>query len=52
MNRRSSKAQILEVIAKMREKMPDIVIRTTLITGFPGETQAQFEVDSKPTRKP
>lgn len=43
MNRRSSKAQILEVIAKMREKMPDIVIRTTLITGFPGETQAQFE---------
>jgi ribosomal protein S12 methylthiotransferase len=27
----------------MREKMPDIVIRTTLITGFPGDTQAQFE---------
>lgn len=42
MNRRSSKAQIKEVVAKMREKMPDIVIRTTLITGFPGETEEQF----------
>ncbi len=42
MNRRSTEAQIREVIAKMRAKMPDIVIRTTLITGFPGETEAQF----------
>ncbi|MBQ9111103.1 MAG: 30S ribosomal protein S12 methylthiotransferase RimO [Oscillospiraceae bacterium] len=42
MNRRSSKAQIKDVVAKMREKMPDIVIRTTLITGFPGETEEQF----------
>lgn len=43
MNRRSTEAQIREVIAKMRAKMPDIVIRTTLITGFPGETEAQFD---------
>lgn len=42
MNRRSTEAQIREVIAKMRAKMPNIVIRTTLITGFPGETEAQF----------
>lgn len=43
MNRRSSEAQIREVVAKMREKMPDITIRTTLITGFPGETDEQFD---------
>ncbi|MBE6850116.1 MAG: 30S ribosomal protein S12 methylthiotransferase RimO [Ruminococcus sp.] len=42
MNRRSSEAQIREVVARMREKMPDITIRTTLITGFPGETEEQF----------
>ncbi len=42
MNRRSTKQQIVDVIAKMRAKMPDIVIRTTLITGFPGETEEQF----------
>ncbi len=42
MNRRSTKQQITDVIAKMRAKMPDIVIRTTLITGFPGETEEQF----------
>ncbi len=42
MNRRCTKAQLRELIAKMREKMPDIVLRTTLITGFPGETEAQF----------
>ncbi len=42
MNRRSTKQQIVDVITKMREKMPDIVIRTTLITGFPGETEEQF----------
>ncbi len=43
MNRKSTEAQIREVVAKMREKMPDITIRTTLITGFPGETDEQFD---------
>ncbi len=43
MNRKSTEAQIREVVAKMREKMPDITIRTTLITGFPGETEEQFD---------
>ncbi len=42
MNRRSTKQQIVDVTAKLRAKMPDIVIRTTLITGFPGETEEQF----------
>ena len=43
MNRPSTKAKLLDVIARLRKAMPDIVLRTTLIAGFPGETQAQFE---------
>lgn len=43
MNRPSTKAELKMLIAKLREKMPDIVLRTTLITGFPGETEEQFE---------
>ncbi|MDE7093363.1 MAG: radical SAM protein, partial [Oscillospiraceae bacterium] len=43
MNRNSSHAQIVNLITKLRETMPDIVLRTTLITGFPGESEAQFE---------
>ncbi len=37
MNRRSTKASILNTISKLRKAIPDIHIRTTLITGFPGE---------------
>ena len=47
MNRPSRKAQLTALIAKLREKMPDIVLRTTLITGFPGETQEEFEALSE-----
>ncbi len=43
MARRSTQAQLREVIGKFREKVPDIAIRTTLITGFPGETEEEFE---------
>lgn len=43
MGRRTSQAQIVEVVKKLRTAMPDIAIRTTLITGFPGETQEQHE---------
>ncbi|MDE6658308.1 MAG: 30S ribosomal protein S12 methylthiotransferase RimO [Oscillospiraceae bacterium] len=43
MNRSSSHAQIVNLINKLRKKMPDIVLRTTLITGFPAESEAQFE---------
>ena len=43
MGRRTTKAQIKEVIGKLREAMPDISIRTTLITGFPGETEEEHD---------
>ncbi len=43
MGRRTSKKQLVEVIEKLREEIPDITLRTTLITGFPGETDAQHE---------
>ena len=38
MGRRTSKEQLEEIIGKLRKEIPDIAIRTTLITGFPGET--------------
>lgn len=43
MGRRTSKAQLIEIIEKLREEIPEIALRTTLITGFPGETQEQHE---------
>lgn len=41
MGRRTSKKQLKEMIRMLRDKIPDIAIRTTLITGFPGETEQQ-----------
>lgn len=43
MGRRTSNADLRSIIEKLRESIPDIALRTTLITGFPGETQEQFE---------
>lgn len=43
MNRRGSYEEFTALIDKIRESIPDIVLRTTLIAGFPGETEAQFE---------
>ena len=43
MGRRTSKEQLVEIIAKLRREIPDIALRTTLITGFPGETEEQHE---------
>jgi len=43
MNRRGTKEEVIEKIDWIREKIPEIVIRSTLITGFPGESQSQFE---------
>lgn len=43
MGRKTSKAQILKIINKIRKKLPDAVIRTSLIVGFPGETRADFK---------
>ena len=43
MGRRTSKDQLIEIIEKLRREIPGIALRTTLITGFPGETQEQHE---------
>ncbi len=43
MNRKGTKEDIISVISKLRAKMPDVVIRTTFITGFPGEGEEEFE---------
>ncbi len=44
MNRRSTRASIEETVKKLRTAMPDIHIRTTLITGFPGETREDAKI--------
>lgn len=43
MHRRGTKAQIVALLDKIRAKVPDIVFRTSLITGLPGETEEAFE---------
>lgn len=43
MKRRSTKKSIMTTIKKLRKRIPDIAIRTTLITGFPGETDEDFD---------
>ena len=43
MGRRTSRAQLEEIIEKLRREIPDIALRTTFITGFPGETQEDHE---------
>lgn len=42
MNRRSRKTDIQNVITKLRREIPEIALRTTFITGFPGETEENF----------
>ncbi len=42
MNRKGSKADLEALIKKIREKIPEITLRTTLITGFPSESEQQF----------
>ncbi|WP_024346678.1 30S ribosomal protein S12 methylthiotransferase RimO [Lacrimispora indolis] len=43
MGRRTSKAQLQEIVEKLRKEIPDMALRTTLISGFPGETQEDHE---------
>lgn len=43
MNRKTSKKQITELLEKIRSKIPDVTLRTSLIVGFPGETEEEFE---------
>ena len=42
-NRRTRKEELKEKIALLRKEMPDIALRTTIITGFPGETEEDFQ---------
>lgn len=42
MNRKGDREYLFSLIGKMREKIPGLVLRTTFITGFPGETEEQF----------
>ena len=44
MGRRTNNAELREKIAKLREAVPDICLRTTLITGFPGETEEDHNI--------
>ncbi len=43
MNRKTSKEQIEKLLNKIRENIPDVTLRTSLIVGFPGETKEDFE---------
>ena len=43
MNRKTSEKNIKELIKNIRTKIPDVVLRTSLIVGFPGETQEDFD---------
>ena len=43
MARRTSKQELVDMIGKLRKEIPDIALRTTLITGFPGETEEDHQ---------
>ena len=43
MLRRHTKAEAMELIEKLRNRIPDLALRTTLLVGYPGETEADFE---------
>ena len=43
MGRRTTKKELVRLIKKLRRNLPGIVLRTSLITGFPGETEDQFQ---------
>ncbi|MBR6477277.1 MAG: 30S ribosomal protein S12 methylthiotransferase RimO [Lachnospiraceae bacterium] len=43
MGRKTNQATLRDMIGRLRERIPDIALRTTLISGFPGETQEDFE---------
>ena len=43
MNRKHTRGETQEIIGRLRETLPDLVLRTTFIVGFPGETEAEFQ---------
>lgn len=44
MGRKTDRQKLIELIRKLRSEIPEIILRTTLITGFPGETDEDFEI--------
>lgn len=44
MNRRTTGQDIIDIISKIRDRIPNVILRTSLIVGFPGETEEDFEV--------
>ena len=44
MNRKTTGKNIKNILSKIRKEIPDVIIRTSLIVGFPGETEADFEI--------
>lgn len=44
MGRRTNNAELRNIISKLRKEIPDICLRTTLITGFPGETEEDYQI--------
>lgn len=44
MNRKTSRDKIVGVVNKIRKNMPNVILRTSLIVGFPGETEEDFEI--------
>ena len=51
MNRRDTAGKITETLRRLRDRIPDIIIRTTVLVGFPGETEEQFETLKENLRK-
>lgn len=51
MNRRGSEEELLSLVQKIRDKIPGVVIRTTFIAGFPGESDENFETLSRFAQK-
>ena len=43
MGRRTTKQELIDIVTLLRKEIPDIILRTTLITGFPGETEEDHE---------
>ena len=44
MGRRTSRAGLTEIVSRLRREIPDIILRTSLITGFPGETEEDHQI--------
>ena len=51
MNRKTDNKSIRNVVSKIRKNIPDVILRTSLIVGFPGETEEDFEVLEKAVKE-